>query len=77
MRVVSDTESSGPVELSTCPHCNGKPRRNVGTMSQYHDGELVAKTDRIWVCDLCAGEGRIDRDIAREVWLNPDTLASA
>ena len=65
------------VDTSTCPHCDGKPKRDLGTWRQYSDGELVAVTARTWICDLCAGEGRVPRTLAREVWLNPDMNASA
>lgn len=66
MRVVS--ESAEEVETSICPYCDGKPHRNLGTVRQYRDGVLVASCDQSWVCDLCAGDGRIDRNLARQVW---------
>lgn len=62
---------------STCPHCDGRPTRDLGTWRQYRDGELVATRCQTWTCDLCAGEGKVPRTLAREVWLNPSMTASA
>lgn len=72
MRVVS--EPAEEVETSICPYCDGKPHRNLGTARQYRAGILVASRDQSWVCDLCAGDGRIDRKLARQVW---EKLASS
>ena len=72
MRVVS--ESAEEVETPICPYCDGKPHRNLGTVRQCRNGILVASRDQSWVCDLCAGDGRIDRKLARQVW---EKLASS
>lgn len=59
-------------ETSTCPACDGRPKRDL------MKAECCAGTTFVlWVCDLCAGEGRIDRDLAREVWRSAGMNASA
>ncbi len=64
-------------ELSTCPHCDGRPVRDLGIVRQFSKGKLVATRSETWTCDLCAGEGRIERSLAREEWLSPEMTASA
>lgn len=64
-------------DLSTCPHCDGRPTRELETVHQFRAGELVASKVNTWICDLCAGEGQVPRTLAREVWLNPGMNASA
>ena len=59
-------------ETSTCPACDGRPKRDLVKVECS-----AGTTFTVWVCDLCAGEGRIDRDLAREVWRNPSMNASA
>lgn len=66
MRVVSSPAED--VETSICPSCDGHPKRDLGIVRQYRDGILVASRDQTWVCDLCAGEGRIVRSLAKQVW---------
>ena len=59
-------------ETSLCPGCHGRAKRELDKVACS-----AGTTFHTWVCGICFGFGRIDRDIAREVWLDPSVKATS
>lgn len=64
-RAVSVVVEAPPLETSTCPNCDGRPKRDLQKVACS-----AGTTFQTWVCGVCFGDGKIDRVVAREVWLS-------